>query len=480
MNIDDYFVMAIVTMLRGSAENVEAGLKLLREQQGVEVTAPQAPRRRSLAVRVQGELRPFDAWIRANRDARAHLMAIATFARPDLPSHMAAAFAGATSQVVATRGRAYTLSLTRSRSTKLDSRDLIALMSAQAEPRRAREAVAAALTDSNQLNGGPAVSAGALEAYLSTPEGEQALDFLANDFIRELQLVARDGGAALVIPAALEDRFLERSSVADVFGGLPLDEQLELTGDVSAADLTLLFDAQACRDAVWGAVREKLGELGHGAELAALDAATLTFEHRVYLGEMQRACRDAGRDVVRPSALADRLGTFVEHMAPEDRARYLPESERLVLAPNDDGWECWVLVDCGPAATAVPAPPLSVALGRLADDLSAIETFAKRIASPFAEAFELAGRVLRDDTAELTERQRDVLGAKRALFADFAALGMPAETIRALLAADVASVFGGMGSWNDEVPPGDDGDAHQRLSARLFTALSEVRLAAFA
>lgn len=480
MNLDDFLVMTTVTMLRGTPDNLEAGLRLLADQQGIDVAQPQAPRKRSLAIGDGGALKPFDAWARANRDPRARLMAVTTSERPGLPAHMAAAFAGATHQVLVARDRAYALQLTRSRSTKLDQNDLVALMDAQAVPARSRERVAACLTDSNQMNGRPAVSVRELVDYLTTSEGAQTFDFLASDFIRELQLEARNTGAAFVVPDFLRDRFEERPSLGSFFGGVEPDAQLELTGDVTLADLKLVFDAQTCRDAVWKAVRAKLVEVGHTEDLAALDAETLGFEHRMYLGEMQRACLEAGCEVVRPAALADRLGTFVEHMSPEDRARYLPDSERMSLAPNHDGWECWVLLDCGPAQTAANDVDLTAAVRALAEDLALIEPFAKTIESPFAQAFDLARRVLRDDLTGLNERQQAVLDDKRALLADFVAMGMPSDTMRALLAADVANVFGGMGSWNDIGLDGADGEEHQRLSARLFATLAEVRRAAFA
>lgn len=480
MNLDDYFVMTIVTMLRGSADNVDAGLALLNDKQGIELTKPQAPRLRSLAVESGGKLTAFDAWARANRDSHARVAVIETASRPGLPAHIAAAFAGATTQVMVVRDKSYALHLTRSRSTKLDPKDLSALIDAQAHPEQARKAVAAHLTESNGMNNRPAVAAKELDAYLATPEGAGAFDFLASDFIRELQLEARNSGATFVIPEKLKDRFEDRSRYSDFFGGLSSDDQLELTGDVTHDDLASIFDAQTCRDAVWAAVRAKLTEIGHSPELRELELESLGFEHRMYLGEMQRVCKEAGCEVVRPAALADRLGTFVEHMSPEDRARYLPDSERLSLASNEDGWECWVLVDCGAAPANTDAPPLKGAVALLGRELEAIHAFAIKIESPFAQAFDLARRVLRDDLKDLNERQQSVLADKKALLADFEALGMKPEIVRALLAADIANVFGGMGSWNDIGFDGEDGITHERLSGQLFAAISDVRRAAFA
>ncbi len=54
-------------------------------------------------------------------------------------------------------------------------------------------------------------------------------------------------------------------------------------------------------------------------------------------------------------------------------------------------------------------------------------------------------------------------------------VGYGAQELRGLLACDMASVFGGMGSWNDEVPPEALAAEYQALSARLFESIERLR-----
>jgi hypothetical protein len=122
--------------------------------------------------------------------------------------------------------------------------------------------------------------------------------------------------------------------------------------------------------------------------------------------------------------------------------------------------------------------------------LDAIAEFAHRIKSGFAEAFELAAWTLRSTDAlelvspatrdarlkTLSDKAREVLAQRLPICDDLAAVGFGAQELQGLLACDMASVFGSMGSWNDEVPPEALQSEYQALSASLFESVERLRM----
>lgn len=100
-----------------------------------------------------------------------------------------------------------------------------------------------------------------------------------------------------------------------------------------------------------------------------------------------------------------------------------------------------------------------------------------------------------EDTRDFAERNRagsflawfgaalDVLngapGAKRGYHRDLAPEGTLGSDAHAVLdACQHASVFGGMGSWNDQSFAGAEGEAYERVSERLYRAVNRAIAAA--
>jgi hypothetical protein len=101
--------------------------------------------------------------------------------------------------------------------------------------------------------------------------------------------------------------------------------------------------------------------------------------------------------------------------------------------------------------------------------LNEIEAFARRLQrNAFAECFAKARLCLSaDDPLALTFHK------------DFAPPGiLPHNAAQMLAACQAAWVFGGMGSWNDQIFEGQDGKEYDRLSAALFGLLNESICAA--
>jgi hypothetical protein len=408
-----------------------------------------------------------------------------------IPPHIAEAFAGANPRVIVAGQQAYVLDMLRSRSYTMGSADFVAWMRAQPAAYTALQRVATYISQANELNGREPVSVDEVESYLVSPAGEEFFDLQADNLVREVQIAVRASGQQLVMSD--DGWFTAPADTTMYMGGIDADEQLELLGDVTAADLAAIFDAQLCGADVWAAVRGKLVEMGLTQDLAAVPVDGLTMLHRVLLGEMQGVCLRAGVEVIRPPAFRDRLGTFIDHMSESDRVEYIPRSEQLRLTDNAHQWECWCLREIGPAPTVADndKPAVASVIAKVLKTLDAIADFAERMESGYAEAFSLAAWILRSPDAlallrpetrdavlgTLSDRARNALSDCVETSDNLSAVGYDEGTRRALLAYDVASVFGGMGSWNDEVPPEALADKYEVLTASLFDDLEQLCVA---
>lgn len=120
---------------------------------------------------------------------------------------------------------------------------------------------------------------------------------------------------------------------------------------------------------------------------------------------------------------------------------------------------------------ALPAETDSLVAAReeLAAALAEIHAFAMRNdGAGFAESFARASASLAGAS-----------GIKRGYHRDLAPEGiLGTESLAVLDACQHASVFGGMGSWNDLSFDGADAEAYERVSERLFRALNRAIAAA--
>jgi hypothetical protein len=114
-----------------------------------------------------------------------------------------------------------------------------------------------------------------------------------------------------------------------------------------------------------------------------------------------------------------------------------------------------------------PAPSLSAAAEALDGSLEAVLAFSREHAqAAFADAFERALSALRT-------------GEPHGLCADLAPGGsLPAPCLRLLDACAAGWVFGGMGSWNDQVFEGRAARAFKSVSAETWSALVAATVAA--
>lgn len=136
-------------------------------------------------------------------------------------------------------------------------------------------------------------------------------------------------------------------------------------------------------------------------------------------------------------------------------------------APGQRIWRVTYVRHAAPAPAT--ADTLAAARAELSEALGAIHAFAEgHDGGGFAESFARARAAL-----------SGAAPAKRGFHRDLAPEGtLGAEALAVLDACQHASVFGGMGSWNDQSFAGAEGEAYERVSERLFRALNRAIAAA--
>ena len=360
------------------------------------------------------------------------------------------------------------------------------------------------------MNQRPPIPDADLDAWLPTPAGRWALGGAGDSVLNAVQLRSRELGETLQIgpdeedlfvrrdPDAFERRYLAETDPEAARAFIPSDDRLSLLEPVPGEEIVAWVSSLPCAEAAWARIQKVMTQIdpdrapadpaGVPERLRAMDPDELRAMSNMYLTAVQMACRLADTKLEVPSALSGKVGTLVDSLDPEARRDYLPAGERLHLAPNPEPWTLYCFEPQGPLAE-VPAPPDPVsARDRFRAALGGAEAIAERMGSPFAEAFKLAAFVLDDEglslapdpaadlaaleAAGFSEMARHVFTDKLGAMAIFRGLGAGPALHRALVACDVADVFGGMGSWNDQYAEDEaDAEAYQAASAELFGAL---------
>ncbi|WNG57674.1 hypothetical protein F0U59_25110 [Archangium gephyra] len=532
MNLSDMAVAWVTSLLKMERERWPEILTRLETMLGESWSLRRLarPNTYSLGARPRdGRELPLADWLEElgkEGPLEARALDLGSLSMEGLPAHMAAAFANTQGLALElhTRGGAsvFVLETVFSRQSLITPAQLVEIALLQPHSERVLEAWARVITESNELNGRPAVEASQVVRYLGSREGAQVLDFLGGDLMSALQSTVRREGAVEDIPEAYRSFF--HTSDPDDFDRhmlgpdrqhefVPSEERLYLESGATAQDFVALVEAQPFAREIWERIARNLNQfLAEGEEpyTAESIAAKLRNEgpeaHRgLPMGnltqEWQGCCRGHGVDPIIPEALRGcvrRSGP-----TPEEREKdkgLLLEREKLRLAPNTEGYQVYLFQELGelPPVPGSPARPAAELRKEFLAALRETETFAEQQGSPFFEAFKLARFVLESDqlrlTGELTpervealvkvlkaagfsERAGDVFGRKINAVSDFEPFQPSEEKLRGLLACSVADVFGGMGSWNDESFETEETHArYEQLSARLFSTLRAFTL----
>jgi hypothetical protein len=476
----------------------------------------------SLGARLpDGREVPLAQWreaLDAEGPVEARALDLGRLAPAGLPEHLAAAFANSAALALEVRSRGgstlYGLQTVLSRQWLITPRRFVDFVRLQPHAERVLAALSDTITESQQLNDRPAVAPARVEDFLLSREGAAFLDMHGADLLRAVQTTVRRQRAAVAIPEDFRPFFTtydpdewRRDSLPPEqrHEFVPSDEELSLEAEATGRDFVALVEAQPFAREIWERIARDLNQF------RAEDAAPHTAESLEALlreddgdalrelptgnlmRELQMCCKGHGVEPRIPEPLRPRLRRFGP--TPEDFERdpgLIPEREQLHPQNNTERYQVYLFAALPlPAPTASPTPDADVR-GDFRSRLEEAEAFATEVDSPFAEAFRLARFVLeaerwrlREYTPEhvglllealevegFSERAREVFEGKVSLLTPFQVLESSEARLRGLLACDIADVFGGMGSWNDQGFETEERQArYHQVSERLFSAL---------
>ncbi len=522
MKLDDFVLALTASLLGGDRAKWDERVSSLETELGQSwsLRKLEVPGTYSVGARLpDGREVPLAQW----RDAlggnplEARVLDLGSHGPAGLPDHIAAAFAntgGLALEVRAPGGATlYAVQTVFSRQHLITPKQFVAFARMQPHAERVFEALSSVITESNQLNERPAVAPAQVEAFLLSPEGAAFLDMSGGELLRTVQTTVRGQRATVVIPEDFRRFFTtfdpddwRRNNLSPErrHEFVPAEEQLFFEDEATAQDFVALADAQPFAGEIWERIARNLNQFLSGEEpphTAAsieklLRSAGLDAYRQLPSGnlmeELQMCCKAHGVGPVIPGPLQGRLRRHGP--TPEDLEKdpgRIPEKEQLRLESNTGSYQVYLFTALPIPAPALPALPDPDVRGAFLKSLEEAEAFSEQVESPFAEAFQLTRFVLETEAwqlreytpeavepmleeleaADFSELARDIFGRKVSLLAPFQVLGSSEARLRGLLACDLADVFGGMGSWNDQGFEAEETQArYTEVSARLFAA----------
>ena len=534
MKTDDVFQFIAKELLRFPEEKMVGLLENLKSSfQDVEWNKPRQPKMFSLAGDLaSGETVGFETWIIELK--RAGAVAAQNFkpleGQPGLPAHKAAAFANGNATFIAARLKdkclLYQAAIIYSREVQLTGSELEELIDLQFSDPRVRAELWQEILEKEVKRFGDYFEASTeKEARHFVRESFQATGSksAADDVLKCAQLFCAARGCTFKIPGNLVTHFMkvdfdeverdffirENPDRANEF--VPASESLRFLKSLTPQEFVSLVDHQELGEGIWIRIKDRLAWLiesneslksklpltGGGLEfrsaMLTLSADELSELPRGNLAStLQEYVRGQGREVAFPTDLQEHLSLGWETEKP-----LIKDKDLWRAAPNTETWQMLRFLFVGEVGVDQVPPSLSLAeqSKNFEAALLKTESFAKRVTSPFAEAFQLAKWLLTEsalspvlsstgdfeqavtiaEKSGFSQQALRVLSQQTFLAGLCAKLELDEPRTRALLATSVGDVFGGMGSWNDQ---GFETEADQRefeaVSAELYSALTRL------
>lgn len=427
-------------------------------------------------------------------------------AHTDLAPHIAHAFAGSQDLlmhiVTDKRSDIYVLQTILGPYYDMTAIQFKALIEAQSNPDLLWKRIAELLLQSNELNQLPLFDANAIREIILQKD-MYLYDSMLSQLLSEVQIETLVSGSSFVVPEHLQ-YLVYQSDLS--FGGYESDDSSEQTyvylyplKEVNGKELQALVDAQPFSAAeIWEGTQEAINQYIEPVIPQMTETEWPLYienknaeECRVFSGIICRSiatlCEKKHIDKIIPDALAECFGPN-ELDNKRAQARSKMDKSQWLLQSAANPWEMYFFEQVANA-------PLSEFENKTTIEqtfrlsLEEIAAFAKRIESPFQEAFSLSLYFLGKDVSEgifdplhLQSIKADLLTkgfSERALqnvedplyYGESMALtGMPVDQLYKLLAVIIVKdLFGGMGSWNDQYMEHEtDQEEYMKRSENVF------------
>jgi hypothetical protein len=454
---------------------------------------------------------PFADWVRLLRSEKIKKLLVRDIAQTSeqLPAQIIAAFAGTQEYLIEVitekTAHCYVLKTFYSPSYTITTELFIELADAQTNSDAIWEQIVYQITDSNEMNGRKAVDKSVVRKYLNGREGKDVFNFLASNLTEEMQIECTISGTTFIIPEHLKHLF-QQSDFSFFEDSDRVIAFLYPLKDYSSEQLIELVHAQPSVETVWQGCEVDLEEYPL-PEVPLLKAS-----------EFESFIKKQTTEVLDTSGLSSIVFETIRRLSEQNRVRpTIPETlkdifgpdkkdydkalargkskDRWYLKSNETPWEVCYFEPLPITTLLDPKADLKKAKKEFTQALSEIETFAKKIQSPFEEAFRFANYFLTTalpagnfDAAHLeriskdlipkgfSERSLEVLKNNFRYLEEWYKLKYDSETISGLFAVNNADQFGGMGSWNDQYVE-EDPETYERVSSETFAAMKNYFVA---
>ena len=420
-----------------------------------------------------------------------------------LPEHIAAAFAGTQKYLIEVvtekTTRCYVLKSFYSPSYAITTELFTELADVQTNSDGIWDQIVHQITESNEMNGRKAVDKSVVHEYLNSREGKDIFNFLASNLSDEMQIECAVSGTPFIIPEHLKHVFYQSdfSSFGDSGREIAF---LYALNKCSPEQLIELVQAQPSVEAVWQGCEVGLKEYPL-PEIPLLKASEFeafikkqTTETLNTNGLINLVCSSirklSEQNHVRPTIPETLKDMFGPDKKDYDKALARGKSkDRWYLKSNETPWEVCYFEPLPITTLLDPKADVQKAKHEFSAALSEIEQFAKKIQSPFEEAFRLANyfltasvptgnydqqhlEIISNDLLKkyFSERAVEVLKNNFPYLEEWHKIKFDDETILGLFAVNNANQFGGMGSWNDQYVE-EDPETYGRVSAQTFAAM---------
>ncbi len=500
MYIDDLFSLTTAHLVKASGDTyarVAKELEILLEN--YELRQPQKPKTFSVAgTDADGHLLGYWAWIKTLRSLDVTSARIEGLPpESSMSPRIAAAFANGALKILKLQATSKTfayMTVTRfSRSTALTGADLELILDVQFSDTELKNRLWQEVLEQTVRNFGEYSAATSIEdARFFFRDHYERFFCPANEVLRTAQYFCFAQKRQFQIPRKLAAKLEKRQrNTYDIFANnMPYVEDALLPVEIVA-----LVDFQMDATVAWQKVLEQFVFLSEPLEMRGRFTPEMKIEK--FRSEVLKLSAEEltnfpmgnvvlaiGSEFKIPSELKDKF------VFPEQPL--IPDHELWVASANPEPWQMLVFQNVGEEPSQAFEPRMPIVLNKFILSLEAAEKFARLVQSPFTEAFSSALAILRNESikfddaqllaktaqkAGLSEKTLEVLDRTLALQLCMA-LQQSESYRRIALAAELASVFGGMGSWNDQAFEQQDLHAHfTHVSNDLYQSLSQVKAA---
>jgi hypothetical protein len=516
MRIDD-LVLAITVSTLNSQSELESTIRTMREKfTNLDFDEPRKAQMISVgSIEPEGQVTGLGTWLQKQRSfgaTRASAVMISPEQLQGLPEPMRSALSSGNARFIqvshgnSDQSEIYALGLMGSSPQWLTREDLVKFIDSQSSATPLWQAVADKVSEAFKSNERPAVAAKDIRAYMLAQTGDEIMQYLLGPVLLALQSRAKLTGKPLEMGEF--KKFFSDPEPAD--GAFDEETQMDFVSAPTPTELVSLINSQTAADRVWLALLNSLAMAGvitpEDTQRTPPDAvisemAQEQFAHIQFglVPQLQMLCHHIGVEFTVPTELQSKLKVRLEMLSPVERASFVPRREWLMPVENPVPWEFWCWHKIGQGPSFDTKDDISEVRAELRVALEQIKKFSTRLptGAPFSDQFTLAQQMLekpptallKADVAEevmvnsidslpVQDPQKLALSRVLPALGPLSLLGYSEEALSLLLASTLADVFGGEGSWGDQMVEEADGQEFQQISTRLFVANIRAKLAA--